>query len=192
MYDYFSCEPMMNTHLGHIMEVRSECKKSKGAMKAVPIVPESYLFRSFLDKTGWTILETQEDSLNALKKYIRLVHSWDIDYKWKSARPPLSAKSLILPYTFNRIPFDGGPREHARCMNRHELMGGYPTLRDLFFMCICKCLFGWGTPLNKNRIKYNVLRQIRALMPLFPARIANKYRAKLERKILKAKQKSEQ
>jgi len=198
MYDYFSCSLMANTHLGHIMEVQSEFKKSNGEMKALKISPESWLFRNFLDKNGWTIQDTEEDSRNALKRYICLVNSWDIDYRWKDQRTPLlPAESLIFPYTFNRRPFDNAPVEKARCINRHNLAGERPTIKDLVYISLGRFLFGkflfnfdWGDSEKKYRIKYILLKQVKILASILPSFMVRKHLDKLEHKILKAKQRS--
>jgi hypothetical protein len=151
MRDYFSCEPMIDTHIGYIMKIQSEYKKSNGEMKALKITPESYLFRCFLNKKGWELKETQEDSINALKKYMRLVNSWDIDYRWKGKRTSyLPEKSIILPYRFTMQPFDGGPVEKCRCMNRHELAGKLPTVKDMYYMYMSIVLFDNEFSKNKN------------------------------------------
>ena len=170
-------------------------------MLSLKITPESYLFRKFLEKKGWNIKDTYEDSVAALKKYVYLLNTWDIDLRWKSQRSPfLSAGSLILPYTFKMRPFDNAPIENCKCINKHQLNKQKPNFRDLFFISfsfiIFKLKFNNGlfkvNKLVKYKVKYNILKILKKVACLLPYFIVCNLIKKIDEKVKKAKIKCKQ
>jgi len=190
--EYFSCPPMHETHLGHILSCEQEYKKAPQKMTALKIVPESYLFRNFLKKHAWTIKETKTDSINALKKYIKLVNTWDIDLKWKSKRTPfLPAGSLILPYSVKMRPFAAGPLEECRCINRNELEQNIPSARDCFYVILSTVLFNVAFKNRKYiyKTKYKILKSLKWMLELFPYIVISSLISGLDEKICLNKEK---
>lgn len=170
---YFSCPMMTNTHLGHILQSQKEFELSNYTLKALNCTPESYLFKNYIKSNGWQIKNTHEDSLLALKKFIYLIDSWDINYRWKEKRVPFLPKGCtVLPYYFNMAPFENGPIEKCRCINKHEFMQIKPTLKTSMYILLSKIVYSlkYDVSYKKNRYKltYKVLKLFRSIAYIFP------------------------
>jgi len=139
MAQYFDYPFMHKTEIQCKMEV-AEMFARNLSMTFNPISPESELFRNFLNNKKWNILETQNDSESAIKKFFYLFNSWDINFRWKKKRhyPFKYENEIILPHYFTLAPFDGAPIEVHRCWLRHEIMGGYANMRDRWFIRLAK------------------------------------------------------
>ena len=131
MAEYFDYPMMKETEVMQKMRVQ-EMFEIDQAMKFNPISPESELFRNFLKKNSWNVLETEEDSLAALKKYTYLLNSWDIELRWNKERnfPFRKKNQIVLPHFFTMAPFSGAPVEKHSCYMRTDIIGGAPTNLD--------------------------------------------------------------
>jgi hypothetical protein len=139
--DYFSCPLMSDTHLTHIMKAQLAQSHSSDQQTFLKIVPESYLFRCFLKKKGWSIRESYEDSLNSLRAYIAILNSWDIELRWNGNRTPIMPKgSIILPLYFRMKPFEGGPIEVADYLHRHKLDNTKPSMADIYYISLSRII----------------------------------------------------
>lgn len=179
MVHYFSCPLMKNTHLGHMLQNQKEFEASNYTLKALDCTPESYLFKNYIQSKGWDIKNTQEDSLLALKKFIYLIDSWDISYRWKENRVPFLPKGyLVLPYYFDMAPFKDGPLERCRCINKHEFINKRATLKSIWFILLSRILYGlkFNSNLKKNRYKltYKSLKIVKLFAYIFPYIIISK------------------
>ena len=189
---YYSCPLMNATHLDHILEQQYEYKKDP-TINYLKIVPESYLFRNFLISQNWQIKETFNDYWDALKKYIFLLNSWDINYCWYKKRTPyLKSGSMIYPGYFTMRPFENGPLERCRCICRNELNGTTASLKDLYFKNISKFLFSlkygsYRSLYQKNKIYLlKIIKNVVKIFPYFIAKsIIKKINQKIERKLFK-------
>ncbi|WP_239375028.1 WavE lipopolysaccharide synthesis family protein [Snodgrassella gandavensis] len=191
---YFSCPLMTNTHLGHILQNQKEFEASNYTLKALECTPESYLFKNYIKLNGWHEKRTQEDSLLSMRKFIYLVNSWDIGYRWKESRTPFLPKgSLILPYYFDMAPFENGPVEKCRCLNKHEFMNKTSSIKDIYFILLSKLVYGlkFNIKLKKNRykLKYKFLKAVKCFIYIFPYMIVSKGVLKLDKRIEKSKKK---
>ncbi|MGL4666817.1 MAG: hypothetical protein ACRCWR_02670 [Saezia sp.] len=197
MNRYFSAPYMNNTHEAHIMQERLLYENTDRKSTALQVTPESYLFRTYLEGLGWETQETKDDSLASLRKYIYLINSWDIDYRWKESRTPyLSGSSLILPYYMDMRPFEGGPLERCRCIHRHTLQQTKPTFKDLYYINLSKVLFTlkYSNPLKSRKywLKYKYYGLMNLFASLLPYFLSNKWIEKLKRKRQRAKDKYRQ
>lgn len=178
LLDYFSVDMMPETHMDCILKVTLMVEQSKNKLKYNPISPESYLFKEYINKKGWNILNNYSDSIKALKKYCFIVNSWDISLKWNKKRNPfLPEMSIILPYYLNNsIPFANGPVETARCIHRHNLNGSI-NLKDIFFIIFSRVIFV-KHQLNKKKAnskknkKQNIYKKLRSLIFLLLLKFA--------------------
>lgn len=188
---YYSCPLMKRTHLGHQLDLQLQFRTAPESMKSLPLVPESYLFREYLKVCGYCIKETPEDSLHALRQFMYVVNSWDISFRWNKKRTPFYPKgSLILPYTYNIRPFAGAPKEHASCLARHEVNGGKPTIKDIFYIKKSLMVFSLSREArcaHKPRFKYVTYKLLMELLRATPYFIYKKYCNKLKKKIEKYK-----
>lgn len=184
---YYSCPLMQRTHLGHMLDLQLQFRAEPESMKSLPLVPESYLFREYLKACGYSIKETPEDSLQALRKFMYVVNSWDISFRWNKKRTPFYPRgSLILPYTYNMRPFAGAPKEHASCLARHEVNGERPTVKDRFYIEKSLLIFSLSREAlctHKPRFKYATYKLLMTLLRGMPYFIYRKYCDKLKRKI---------
>ncbi len=160
--EYYSIPLQEKTHLDCQLEMIDTLRTTTEEFKTFLISPESELFRGYLKLKDWKFLETEEDSYNALKKYIYLINTWDINLRWIKARNAfLPGKTIILPYTFSLAPFLDAPLEHARCYARHNFQG-HVTLRDIYFLIYSRGIFS---------IKYNFLRRcLKKIARIIPRR----------------------
>lgn len=165
--EYYNVPLSEDTELEVKMQIR-ERMDSGERLEYNPFSPESYLFRNFLKQNSWSIQETSEDSVCALNKYIYLLNSWDIDYRWKKARvfPFKKENALILPHYFRLRPFEYAPIENAQCFARHELIHEKPSLTDRYYILLSKYTwYRWKENADsyRNRLKKlkNKLRKIR-------------------------------
>ena len=118
------------------------------------VSPESELFKHYLSLKDWSFKYTFEDSYEALKKYICLINTWDIDLRWNKQRNAfLPAKTIILPYSFSMVPFEGAPVEQAKCYARHDFEG-HKTFRDKRFLFWARFVFS----VKYNRIHYTLVK----------------------------------
>lgn len=112
--------------------------------------PESILFRNYINKKGWNILETYDDSLNALRKYFRLVNSWNVDFKWyKNSGNEPRINYTILPHYFNIMPYEGFPVEGAKCFDESDINLTKKSIKDLFYINYSKIAY------KKFELKHN-------------------------------------
>ncbi|MDR2123613.1 MAG: WavE lipopolysaccharide synthesis family protein [Desulfovibrio sp.] len=138
--EYFSL-PIQQTNLNILMQNIYEIELNTN-LTYIPISPESILFRHFLQKKQWNIMDTHEDYFHALHKFFYIVNSWDIDLKWKKKRTYiLGGGNIILPHFFATVPFPGGPVERARCYLRHELTGSIPNIKDIYYISLAWLLW---------------------------------------------------
>lgn len=191
---YFSCPLMTNTHLGHILQNQKEFEVSNYTLKALECTPESYLFRNYIKLNGWHEKRTQDDSLLSMRKFIYLVDSWDIDYRWRESRTPFLPKgSLILPYYYDMAPFENGPIEKCRCINKHKFMKKKPSIKDIYFILLSKLVFGlrFNIKLKKIRYKltYKLLKIFKFFIYILPYVFVSNFVSKLDNRIEKYKKK---
>ena len=125
MCEYFDYPLMAETEIMKKMQV-AEMFADDPTMTFNPIAPESELFRNFLKKNCWNMLETEDDSYSALKKFVYVLNSWDIELRWNKARnyPFTKINEIILPHFFTMAPFPGAPVEKHSCYMRDEIIGG--------------------------------------------------------------------
>lgn len=133
--EYFSLPLIQETHMDvqlRIFEMESQAVPSQ---KSMLLSPESQLFTHFLKGRQWNLLYTDEDSLNALRKYCLILNSWSIDFRWNKERTPgVPAGGMILPHTDYRCtPFPGGPLEMANCYTESDFMGRNMTQEEISY-----------------------------------------------------------
>jgi hypothetical protein len=175
--DYFSCPLMHDTHLNHIIKVQLAQSHSQGQPAYLKIAPESYFFRCYLEKKGWPIMESYEDSLNSLKTYVTILNSWDIELRWNGNRTPIMPEgSIILPLNFKMRPFEGGPLENADYLHRHKLNNTKPSVVDIYYISLSR-IISWLKFSNKIHpilnsffyfITYLLLKLILHFLDLMP------------------------
>lgn len=150
MINYFSIPPTQDTHFNCQLFMLEKLRNTSLPFYSYLISPESELFRFYLTRQGWAFKETFEDSYFALKKYIYILNTWDIDLRWNKRRNAnLPAGTIILPYRFNLEPFAGAPKETARCFIRQDFYGK-KHLRDHIFLAWARVVFDW-----KYKVKYD-------------------------------------
>lgn len=141
MYKYYDCPMMKQTHLGFQLEIIEKTQADQENFLEYFRSPEKILFMNYLEHHGWEFKNTLEDSEKSLRRYICLVNSWDIGFRWNEARNPfLKAGTIILPHFFTMVPFKGAPKERVRCFHRHDFEGGI-TPKDVAFLAVAKFLF---------------------------------------------------
>lgn len=172
--NYYDVPLSKYTEIEIQMQIRERIENGED-MIYNPFSPESYLFRHFLIKNQWKILETKEDSINALRKYTYIFNSWDIDFIWKKKRtyPFKKENSLILPHYMRISPFPYGPVEDVRCFSRNELFNEYFTIKDIYYILKSRLLFFcWNENLDsykniliryKNRLRKIYLKLLKVL-----------------------------
>ena len=154
MVDYFSYPYQENTHMGIQLEMMTRLRKSSDEFVTYLVSPESELFKHYLSLKDWSFKYTFEDSYEALKKYICLINTWDIDLRWNKQRNAfLPAKTIILPYSFSMVPCEGAPVEQAKCYARHDFEG-HKTFRDKRFLFWARFVFS----VKYNRIHYTLVK----------------------------------
>ena len=169
--------------------------RSLGHIPYSPVSPESMLFRHFIVKEGWQIAETFEDSYKALRKFIYLINSWDIELRWTKARnyPFKQNFEIILPHHFKCSPFWGAPCENVSCWDRSSFCHERRSFRDWYYLVSSYCWWLlWkdnksSIPLRKKKIsrkvKLSVKKSQRALFKLFPYFLVHKRIDKLSKYI---------
>lgn len=190
---YFSCPFMTNTHLGYMLQVEKEFEDSNYSLKALDCTPESYLFKNYIKSNGWDIKNTKEDSLSSMKKFIYLVDSWNIDFRWKDNRVPFLPKgSLVLPYYFDLAPFRNGPVEKCRCINNHKLLSKSPSIKDFYFISLSKFVYGLKFSIKLKKINYKInykfLKIVRCLAYILPYIFVFNKISKIEKRIAVCKE----
>ncbi len=132
--NYYSMPLQDLTHTDSQLWMLKKLNQSKEDFRNYLISPESELFKHYLVKQGWQLKNTEQDSFNALKKYMYLVNTWDINLRWNKQRNAfLPSGTIILPYKFHLEPFKGAPKERARCYSRHDFEGK-ESFRDWLFI----------------------------------------------------------
>lgn len=166
---YYSAPLSPYTELEIIMQIKERMEKE--ILTYNPFSPESYLFRHYLENNNWSIKETYQDSYDALKKYIFLVNSWDIDLRWKKKRmfPFKKENQLILPHYFTLAPFQGGPIERVRCFSRHNFTH-IKSLKDYYYLRKSKHIWRYwdcnleGKKMEKNTTKTELKKHFRVFI----------------------------
>ena len=173
MTEYFCYPTMQETEIMIKMQVAEMFTKNP-AMTFNPVSPESELFRNFLKKNDWDILETEEDSLSALKKYVYVLNSWDIDLRWNKARnyPFKKKNEIILPHFFTMAPFPGAPVENHSCYMRDEIIGGVRNRLDNKYISSARKMAAFMNAAEKLKLKLPRIKKrfhgiFRALFSLF-------------------------
>ena len=162
LMNYYSLPFQENTHVGTQLEMLQELECSNKEFKTFLVSPESELFKHYLALKNWNFEYTDEDSYNALKEYIYLINTWDINLRWNKQRNAfLPAKTIILPYSFTLEPFAGAPKEEALCYARHHFEG-HETLRDRWFIFYARVVFS----IKYNKI-HRVLQKIKEKTPIW-------------------------
>jgi hypothetical protein len=171
---YFDAPLMKETDLDVLYQERARQAQSSSRYGAIRTCPESYLFRSFLEREGWQFLETKADSENALRTYIFVANSWQIDYCWAKKRTPfVKAGGIILPHYFAIEPFEGGPIERARC-HHQSFFTGESTLRDVGYAFLSWVVFAADiVPLKCKRTLRSAAGRVyrgakKTLLPMLP------------------------
>lgn len=150
----------------HIQILRREQKKAtENNYNSINNAPEQLIFRHFLTKNGWAIKNTMKDSESALKKYIFLCNSWDIELRLNKPRTYLMGRgAIILPHYFKIEPFPGGPMEKVRCWNSHQLNETSPSIKDVLYIGLSRVIWGiWPSNCSKTG---RVVRRIRKILGL--------------------------
>ena len=179
---------MEATHLDHMMSLQELDQNNPRSYHSLSIVPESYLFRNYLIKQKWEIKETYEDSLKALQKYVFLINSWNIDFRWNKQRTPFyPAKSLVHPCRFKLRPFDGVAKEKAKCFSAHNINQSYPTLKDIYFLVKSRIVFYFAYNLKPEKLRLKCKKQILKLflwlISLFPNFLVSNFINKIQNKV---------
>ena len=131
--DYYSCPFMASTDLEIKLQVWERMLRGEN-LKFLDVSPESYLCRNYLKLKKWKLLNTHEDSFNALKNFFVVINTWDIDLTWKKKRnyPFKRENEIILPHKFRCRPFENGPVERAECYLSEDF-GKKSNVRDFYF-----------------------------------------------------------
>lgn len=173
--EYYNVSLSEYSELEIKMQIRERIDNGEN-LEYNPFSPESYLFRNFLNKNDWNFQETSEDSIRALNKYIYLLNSWDIDFKWKKKRvyPFKKENALILPHYFKLKPFKHAPIENVQCFAGYELNQKSPSLKDIYYILKSKYIwFCWKENFNSYHSRFkkikNKLRKVnREICKIFP------------------------
>lgn len=138
---YYSAPQMRITHMGCEMGILKRLAEGVPFAKAF-ICPEIYLFQSYLRAKGWEVQYTEEDSYNAIKRYTRMVNSWEIDFRWKKDRTPYKGEgAVILPQYWRWPPFRGMEPEDISCYLRSDFEGEF-TEEDKSYLQESKEIWG--------------------------------------------------
>ena len=106
-------------------------------------------FKNYIINKGWIIKNTQEDSHKAIKEFIYIINTWNIDLIWSKKRTNMFGENaIILPHYFTTAPFQGAPIEKHECYLQHEIFKTIPTLKDIFYINLSK--FVWFMWTNNN------------------------------------------
>ncbi|NFO55428.1 hypothetical protein FDB39_00815 [Clostridium botulinum] len=152
LLQYYSLGLNDKTHDGTILEIKQNLLLGKN-FNEILCSPEIQLFKEYLISKKWNFKNSEEDSLNAIKKYFVLVNTWDINLCWNKKRTPLKPTgSLIYPQYFEASPFEGAPVEYVSCYNRHDIEGK-KTLKDTLLILESKVLWKFW---NGNRKFINI------------------------------------
>ena len=152
--EYYSMPLQRETHLNVQLDMLKKLKYTTQPFAEFLVSPESELFKNYLHLKHWELKYTVQDSYQALKTYVDLINTWDIDLRWNKQRNAfLSAKTVILPYSFTQAPFAGAPTEKAKCYARHQFEGK-ETLRDRAFIFYSRLVFS----IQYNRIHRLLLK----------------------------------
>ncbi len=120
---YYSAPQMSMTHLDCENSMLKKCSEGVPLTRAF-ICPEIYLFQNYLKAKGWEPQYTEKDSYDALKRYFRMVNSWEIGLRWKKDRTPFKgAGAIILPQYWRWPPFPGMEDEDISCYLRSDFEG---------------------------------------------------------------------
>lgn len=158
--EYFSLPLKEDTHLDVEMKVIREYQNNKNSK--IIFAPESEFFINFLKQNKWELKYTTDDSYNALKKYIYLINTWDIDLKWAKKRTNMFPKnSLVLPHYFKIEPFFGGPVERVSCFARHEF-GRRVTIKDLYYLLLSKIVWSLWKP-NRRSVQKKIKKFLKKI-----------------------------
>lgn len=129
---YYSAPLMTMTHLDCENSIRKKCSEGIPLSQAFTC-PEIYLFQNYLRINGWTLQYTEQDSYEALKRYFRMVNSWEIDFRWKKDRTPYKgAGAVILPQYWRWPPFSGMENEDVSCYLRSDFEGEFTRCDRLY------------------------------------------------------------
>ncbi len=141
LLDYYSLPIQTKTHLDCQLEMLRKLKYENEEFSHFLISPESELFKNYILAKGWQLKYTVEDSYNAIKEYMTVINTWDINLRWGKQRNAfLPSKTVILPYRFYLEPFQGAPKEKAECYSRHEFEGK-EKIRDRIFLGLSHFIF---------------------------------------------------
>lgn len=133
MQRYYDAPVMKETHISVEYSILEKLADGMPLQRAF-VCPEIYLFQSYLDKEGWERRYTEEDSFNALKRYFRLINSWEIELRWKKDRTPYKGSgAIILPQYWRWPPFPGMQDEEISCYLRSDFEGEYTPQDQKFF-----------------------------------------------------------
>ncbi|AIR85723.1 WavE lipopolysaccharide synthesis family protein [Pantoea rwandensis] len=138
--DYYPEDFFRETHMDNILLIR-ELVKNNHEKDFYNYWPESRLFTNFVKKRGDVIFESNEDSLEKLKKYVFVINSWDISLKWKKF---LKGWIPVLPYTFKMAPFKDGPEEDAYNFKASDLNAVPSKTKESIFIRLSKIYFKTG------------------------------------------------
>lgn len=106
----FGVEPTFTTQLDAEILVRRLVDRGEDPNSAY-VWPESYIFTKYLERMGWNLLGTYDDSQAALSRFVIIMNSMSVGLKWekKYAR-------YVFPFTAKEYPpFFGGPLEDSVC-----------------------------------------------------------------------------
>ena len=108
--EYYSLPLQKLSHLNYQLMMIKKLKYTNESFEKLLISPESELFKNYLLRRGWNLKYTFSDSYNAIKQYMLVINTWDINLRWNKQRNAfLPAKTIILPYSFTMAPFEGAP-----------------------------------------------------------------------------------
>lgn len=169
---YYSLPYQSLTHMDCVLAAVNATSRGRLA-HGLPGAPEELLFRHYLGTRGWQCRDTPDDSLAAIRRHCHVVNTWDIGLTWTKRRSPWRpAHSVILPYAFKARPFPGGPVERARCLSRHEVQGGPPTLADVCHLLLAAFLWKVGDqkPFRPGYLRHRMQLLNRSIRKRLPRR----------------------
>lgn len=139
---YYSYPLQRESHENYQLRMRKMINEGHKDFSRLVISPESELFAHYLRINGWDLLFSNEDSKNAIDKYMYIINTWDISLRWTKRRNAfLPANTIILPYSFELEPFRGAEIEDAKCLSRSDF-NGHITLKDCYYLILSKMIFG--------------------------------------------------
>ena len=191
--EYYSMPLSHKTHLMVEME-NIRAYKENPKLNSISICPEKELCLHYLNLKKYKIKNTEEDSLNSLKKYFVLMNSWNIDFRWHKKRTNFFPKnSIILPHYFSMAPFAGGPIEKVSCYLESDITGKLPSIKDMFYLFVSISVWYFFKPnldgfykyYNKEKFK-NISRIIRyKFIQILPYFLIKKEAMRLKNKIIR-------